>query len=535
VALPRVRGFGVPAALLAAVCLSTVAAFVSFAWWHRVFTVDDAFITLRYARNLALGNGPTWNAGDPPVEGYTTFAWMLVGALPHALGLDGLAFVKLASTFLGLVTIFAAAHLAFELAEGCSARARAAAAVVTFALVGFLPQLAVHAVSGMETTLFCALLSVFFRMLVRWERRAAEAPPRRALVSVSELVVALLALALGLTRPEGNLVAVVALGLAFFRAPTPSRRALAFGCAAFYVAPGALYFAWRALHYGHLVPLSFYVKATNEPGHFRGAKEAWGLLTWLVLEQPHVLLLFVVGMVARARRMLAVALPSAFVVAFFLVPAPIMAYEWRYLFPLLPPLFACAGVGVAAGIDKLGTLRGRFARSRLLDVEDPERGPWLVAVACVTLALVAFFASTRHLARSITAWTDYGTGIQRAHAALARDLLATGMPPRSTIALVDVGAVAYYSDWRTIDTYGLNDVHIATTGAHDATYVFSQNPEVVVFISQQPDRMVPHLAFEGPLHAATVAAGFVPMGSYPFAPDYHLLAFRRPQAHRAAR
>jgi len=36
---------------------------------------DDAMISMRYARNLAHGQGLRWNAGAPPVEGYTNFLW----------------------------------------------------------------------------------------------------------------------------------------------------------------------------------------------------------------------------------------------------------------------------------------------------------------------------------------------------------------------------------------------------------------------------------------------------------------------------
>jgi hypothetical protein len=40
-------------------------------------TADDAYITFRYARNLADGLGPNWNS-DGRVEGYTSFLWMMI-------------------------------------------------------------------------------------------------------------------------------------------------------------------------------------------------------------------------------------------------------------------------------------------------------------------------------------------------------------------------------------------------------------------------------------------------------------------------
>jgi hypothetical protein len=42
---------------------------------------EDSHITFRFARNLADGHGFVWNVGEPPIEGFTTFLWVLVCAL----------------------------------------------------------------------------------------------------------------------------------------------------------------------------------------------------------------------------------------------------------------------------------------------------------------------------------------------------------------------------------------------------------------------------------------------------------------------
>ena len=48
---------------------------------------DDAFITLRYARNWAQGNGLVFNPGEF-VEGYTNFLWTAFMAVASKLGID---------------------------------------------------------------------------------------------------------------------------------------------------------------------------------------------------------------------------------------------------------------------------------------------------------------------------------------------------------------------------------------------------------------------------------------------------------------
>jgi hypothetical protein len=49
--------------------------FIAGAWyaWSGEDTWDDAFISFRYARNLADGYGLVWNPGGEPTQGYTNF------------------------------------------------------------------------------------------------------------------------------------------------------------------------------------------------------------------------------------------------------------------------------------------------------------------------------------------------------------------------------------------------------------------------------------------------------------------------------
>ena len=62
--------------LLAAIAAAAIP-FAYFVWRFR-WTCDDAFITFRYAKHLARGDGLTFNPGEsPPVEGFTNLGWTL--------------------------------------------------------------------------------------------------------------------------------------------------------------------------------------------------------------------------------------------------------------------------------------------------------------------------------------------------------------------------------------------------------------------------------------------------------------------------
>lgn len=45
--------------------------------------IEDAMISMRYAKHLANGYGLVWNVGEPPVQGFTNFGWTLFMALVH--------------------------------------------------------------------------------------------------------------------------------------------------------------------------------------------------------------------------------------------------------------------------------------------------------------------------------------------------------------------------------------------------------------------------------------------------------------------
>jgi len=64
-----------------------------FLFWD--YSMDDAFITLRYAENFADGHGLTFTPGDQPIEAYSNFLWLLIIALLYKLGLPTVFMAKI--------------------------------------------------------------------------------------------------------------------------------------------------------------------------------------------------------------------------------------------------------------------------------------------------------------------------------------------------------------------------------------------------------------------------------------------------------
>ena len=134
-------------------------------------TLDDAFITFRYAQNLAAGNGPLWNPGLPAAEGYTTFLWMLLMAIPHALGIDAVVFSKVVGVAAALATGVVTWRFAAALCPADGSARHWVPGVAVLFLAAFYPT-ATHAGYGVETALYTLWLQAFCYGLVLLEEKS---------------------------------------------------------------------------------------------------------------------------------------------------------------------------------------------------------------------------------------------------------------------------------------------------------------------------------------------------------------------------
>ncbi|WP_394848061.1 hypothetical protein LZC95_11420 [Pendulispora brunnea] len=115
------------------------------------FTVDDALISVRYARHLASGAGYRFNAGGPVTDGVTPLPWpWMLAVVGRRPALD----VLICAKYMGL-TAWSASGAALGVAVG---RAQAATWFKAAALgsVALSLPVAAHAVSGMETAMAMA-------------------------------------------------------------------------------------------------------------------------------------------------------------------------------------------------------------------------------------------------------------------------------------------------------------------------------------------------------------------------------------------
>jgi len=203
---------------------------------------DDAYITFRHARNLALHGWPAWNLTGTPVLGSTSPAWLLVlGLLGAVIGpeqIEPIALAANACLSAGIVV------LAFLIALDLIGRPWPA--LLAAALVGF-NSVDVYVFSlGFEAALLVAVVLGCLYALRR----------DRALVAL------LLASLAPLVRPEGLLLTPIVVGVLLRRGRLTRR-----GIAAFALLPLAWLIA-SSVFYGSPVPHSIVAKQ-NFPRVYR--------------------------------------------------------------------------------------------------------------------------------------------------------------------------------------------------------------------------------------------------------------------------
>ncbi len=474
------------AILLGALLALSAIGFILFTCKLWNYTVDDAYITFRYAQNLVHGWGLTFNTSLPRAEGYTSVLWTLLMAVPQLAGIDPVLFAKGAGLLLALGTLGLVVHASMTDSAAAPGETRLPGAAFAAILYLSFSSAPVHGISGMETAL-AAFLYVGTAALFLRSPDANSSPwlPAACLL-------------LGLTRPEANLFAAVLLGLVLVRARGAERRSFALACVAAYVIPGIVYFVWRFRYYGVPMPLPFYIKSNGV--RLSGLEPTLSFLKNIAVGFALPVFSFAT---LSSRRRAWILVPIACMIAYFVTTEHIMGYGHRYFFPLVPVLALIAGLGFSARL-RAGA------------------GVWMQAAFLMALALAFTLGNTKTL-QVMPDYLSYEHGMETAHVPLGRALAAVRWSAPPVLAIGDAGAVPYYSGLRTIDTYGLNDPTIARhLHADRSAYVLAQDPDVLVFISRDRDDFHARLPHEDALWRASRAAGYDRHVTLPFDVDYEL-------------
>jgi arabinofuranosyltransferase len=233
------------------------AALTAFGWNLFWFLTDDAFIAFRYASNLLHGWGLVWNPLPfVPVEGYTSFLWVVLLALVWAV--TGVAPPESAN-WLSLLFGYGTLYQVFRIFERMSLPEvfrRHRLTLFGLSLLGtvtnrtFLTWLS----SGLETSLFNFCVT-------SWVYYALDADRGRGPTWVAKT--SAVSTLLALTRPDGLLfcAATVLLVGSSLMGDRSRRRSLILAMLPLSLVP--MHLIWRRLTYGVWLPNTFYAKVVG--------------------------------------------------------------------------------------------------------------------------------------------------------------------------------------------------------------------------------------------------------------------------------
>lgn len=462
-------------------------------WVLRRFLTDDAWISVRYAENLANGDGFVWNPGGPRVEGFSNPLLVIIEALAHAVGWSAPGAARLLGVLSGLACVVLVYVAGRPVVGEYAAR-------IGSLLTACSAPFALWAVGGLETLLVA--LAVTLGTL-----EVARRDGGRPWLAAAAFAV------LPWLRPEGLVVAaaVVALGElpGFFRAATRGlalRRIAVLGGVP--LASQVVLEILRFGIYGHLLPNSVLYKS--------GAGEGTVVLDKFLAEAwfPAVLaILGTVVLVGRAR-LLAVP-PVIYALGSIGTLDSANAYS-RFFQPVWPLMAVLAAVVVG------------YAATAF-----PSRGGRLLAGVVTAVTGAAMLLHAPADVRSVEDTTEWYMDCRVGARESVLDHLRT-TPPDTSFAISDAGLVPARAEGRfVVDSFFLNEPLIQETGRllpeERAELVHGRSPDVLVLSSRDAQRFVGYYPTEQAIfdhpEMAEYRLTYVGKGQGPC--GYTLMVFRR--------
>jgi len=433
------------------------------------FTIDDAFITFRYAENLALRGELNWNVGEDPVEGYTGVALPVLLAGAITAGIDPEA----ASRVIGVASFWFSFLMLFLIGRRIQ--------LPFVGIAGFLflfattPILYTHALSGLETMLFLALLlSVLCASLYR-----------------KDTILLVLLLMTSLVRPEGvafSVIILCATGWWRYREDRILFKRFLRQTISIYILPALAYFLWRFNYYGRLLPNTFYAKsgvgfqvdALIDIARFLRRYFAVPSLGVAVLFAAETDLLWEsVKRFCRERKAIVLVIAgilfNAVLVAFFSRTHLTMNFSHRFYTMLLPATWLLLLFCIRIGFTVLASTK----------TEKPVRYRFILGMLALLIMYQTAFQAVK--ARDEFTFANSQIILQKSEHTRIGKMLRELVPADATLSVhADAGAIPYFSKLHTIDFGGLNDEYLSFRGLSPqeiTEYFYERRPDISVFTS----------------------------------------------------
>lgn len=412
---------------------------------HFYVLFDDAMISMRYAYNLAHGNGLVWNIGQR-VEGFTNPLWVMYMALLQVVLALPLSMMSLPVQITGAVLLAANLYFVRGIVEHFTGGLFAMLVAVT--LTAFYAPLISWGLLGMEVSALALILTAVVWILLR-----------NGLERFTPWVYVLLGIGT-LLRLDMVVPYVVILVVMTFVQKEYRRQNLFWGLGLVALFVGGQTVA-RYLYYGQLLPNTYYLKVDGWPFSLRILRGLYALVwfiyysNWVLFLLPLALFLF--------RRDWKVTLLVALIVAQLAYSVYVGGDAWedhgganRYIAIAMPLFFALFAITVEIIRHKA---TAAFANRTWSAVGS--HAAWLIVFVIALLNFNLLVGDWKSIQRwDLSRRPDYVAGSDH-NLSIALALQATTKPGAS-IAVVGAGTIPYLlPDRIALDVLGKADPVIA--------------------------------------------------------------------------
>ncbi|MCX6639383.1 MAG: glycosyltransferase family 39 protein [bacterium] len=413
---------------------------------------DDAMISMRYAQNLAHGDGLIWNPDGEKVEGFTNPLWVLFMTVFHLFPISPAKIslcIQISGALFLLVNLFLVRSISRNLFSGDEFYAHAAVFLTAF----YLP-LNNWALQGMEVSLLTLLISLVVYLMMR-SLKSKRFNPWIYLI-----------LGIGIWVRMDMAVPYLIVWLFLVISDRSSRpRHIGWGLSLFALSIlSQTLFRWW--YYGDLLPNTYYLKMTGYPLMLRWSRGA--AVAWQFIKQINISIFLLPFLSLFFRRNRATILLISLFIGQMLYSIHVGGDAWeywggsnRYITIVMPLFFILLGGWLWAAEEWLAErLKTESNGSRL-----SLRMLSLLIILIAFLKMNTVFSPTPSLKelflqKPVLAVTDN------------REMVECGLrlkeytTPQAKIAVVWAGAIPYFSDRPCIDMLGKNDRVIARQKAH---------------------------------------------------------------------
>lgn len=427
------------------------------------FTVDDAFITWRYGRNLVEYGVWGYNpVGLDLTQAYTNPLYAFLSIIPAHFGIDTVLFFK----------FFALLLLAFFALAFTKSLSNRLIGLSTIAFLFASPSLVIHAFSGLETFAYAAFLGLALIGLERHEYKRSTLYILLAVLCRPEawLWTALLPLSIIAIEAQRERASSLTLSKPILTALNYNsvRRSLVG------VLPGVVLTAMlilHKLHFGYFLPNTFYVKSAS------GA--AFDPVTFVFLAVLGLSPL-AVAIISGRRLVPAIILIYFLPVIYNYSSSDLqMNYNWRFAFQVFAPVYIYSAYIVATDSRKF-----KFA-----NIETPLKERTINASTWLALLLgliSTMYTLQTNRASELVHLANYYPRALDSHAALGRVLdEMQDHPGDAAFLLGDAGMAAFHSRSVALDNVGLGSALVAHNGVTEE--ILDEYRPQHVFLHANPD------------------------------------------------